>query len=125
MANREENLKKINAELEKLSDEELEKVAGGTVGELEDLTGAMLSNWSVLEKFGKGAAHVPGTNHLLAREITNILKNDLEISADIDLGWGGTGMGSGANTYKDISTGRKLSHGEVLDRIKNADKRIL
>ena len=26
---REENLKKINAELEKLSDEELEKVAGG------------------------------------------------------------------------------------------------
>ena len=29
MANREENLKKINAEFEKLSDEELEKIAGG------------------------------------------------------------------------------------------------
>ena len=29
MANREENLKKINAELEQLSDEELEKIAGG------------------------------------------------------------------------------------------------
>ena len=29
MANREENLKKINAELEMLSDEELEQVAGG------------------------------------------------------------------------------------------------
>ncbi|MBR5913286.1 MAG: hypothetical protein IKZ58_02825 [Selenomonadaceae bacterium] len=29
MANREENLKKINEELEKLSDEELDKVAGG------------------------------------------------------------------------------------------------
>ena len=29
MANHEENLKKINAELEQLSDEELEKVAGG------------------------------------------------------------------------------------------------
>ena len=29
MANREENLKKINEELEKLSDEELEKIAGG------------------------------------------------------------------------------------------------
>ena len=30
MATREENLKKINAELEMLSDEELDKVAGGT-----------------------------------------------------------------------------------------------
>jgi len=29
MATREENLKKINEELEKLNDEELEKVAGG------------------------------------------------------------------------------------------------
>ena len=29
MATREENLKKINEELEKFSDEELEKVAGG------------------------------------------------------------------------------------------------
>jgi len=29
MSNREENLKKINAELEKLSDDELEKIAGG------------------------------------------------------------------------------------------------
>ena len=29
MATREENLKKINAELEQLSDEELEKIAGG------------------------------------------------------------------------------------------------
>lgn len=29
MNNREDNLKKINAELEQLSDEELEKVAGG------------------------------------------------------------------------------------------------
>ena len=29
MATREENLKKINAELEQLSDDELEKVAGG------------------------------------------------------------------------------------------------
>ena len=31
MANREENLKKINDELEKLSDEELDKVAGGQI----------------------------------------------------------------------------------------------
>ena len=36
MANREENLKKINAELEKMSDEELDKVAGGTFHEVAD-----------------------------------------------------------------------------------------
>ena len=34
-ATREENLKKLNAEFEKLSDEELEKVAGGLAKELE------------------------------------------------------------------------------------------
>jgi len=33
MATREENIKKINAELEKLSDEELDKVAGGSWGQ--------------------------------------------------------------------------------------------
>ncbi|MBR6014280.1 MAG: hypothetical protein IK062_10970 [Selenomonadaceae bacterium] len=33
MATREENLKKINDELEKMSDEELEKVAGGCIGQ--------------------------------------------------------------------------------------------
>ena len=32
MEKREENLKKINEELEKLSDEELEKIAGGFKG---------------------------------------------------------------------------------------------
>jgi len=31
MATREENIKKINDELEKLSDEELDKVAGGQI----------------------------------------------------------------------------------------------
>ena len=36
MANREENLKKIDAELEAMSDEELEQVAGGTCYEIAD-----------------------------------------------------------------------------------------
>ena len=35
MATREENLKKINEELEKLSDEELDKVAGGLLWSIE------------------------------------------------------------------------------------------
>ena len=42
MATREENLKKINEELEKLSDEELDNVAGGGYSkeDVEKMTGA-------------------------------------------------------------------------------------
>lgn len=39
MANREENIKKINEALEQLSDEELEKVAGGRFGGFGTLGG--------------------------------------------------------------------------------------
>ncbi|MBQ9441462.1 MAG: hypothetical protein IJU55_00410 [Selenomonadaceae bacterium] len=50
MANRDENLKKINAELEKLSDDELEKIAGGTVGEtMSDKT--FLKEHGLVSKF--------------------------------------------------------------------------
>ena len=38
MSNRDENLQKINAELEMMSDEELEQVAGGTVTETQEDT---------------------------------------------------------------------------------------
>ena len=36
MTTREENLKKIRAELEQLSDDELEQVAGGSIPQTED-----------------------------------------------------------------------------------------
>ena len=118
MANREENLKKINAELEQLSDEDLEKVAGGTVGELEDLTKAVLDN-PVLKALGTFETHVPGVNRLVANEMEKILKNNLNIEADISLGFLGTGLGSDPNTYKDLATGKNITHQEVLNRIKN------
>ena len=38
MATREENLKKINDELEKLDDEQLEKIAGGAMVEFEEFS---------------------------------------------------------------------------------------
>ena len=37
MAKREENLKKINAELEMMSEEELDNVAGGTMTEVNEI----------------------------------------------------------------------------------------
>ena len=124
MATREENLKKINDQLEQLNDEELEKIAGGTVNELDDLTTAMVSKWPAIATLGKVAAHTPGLNRILANEAENILKRDLGIEASISLGFLGTGLGSDPNSYRDLATGRGLSHAEVLDRINNAEKHL-
>ena len=121
MATREENLKKINEGLELMSDEELEKVAGGTVGELADLAGAM-ADFPVIKQIGVGVAHTPGANYALAAAVADILKNQMGISADISLGFAGTGLNSDPNTYTEISTGKRLSHSEVLDRISKMDK---
>ena len=49
MANREENLKKINEELEKLSDDELEKVAGSAMVEFESNDKTNLNQNSLLQ----------------------------------------------------------------------------
>ena len=72
--NREENLKKINAELEKLSDEELEQVAGGNIGQTaedKDLLKNDLLSKSLQEEleqvFGKNA------------ENKDLLKKDLSV----------------------------------------------
>ena len=72
--NREENLKKINAELEKLSDEELEQVAGGNIGQTaedKDLLKNDLLSKSLQEEleqvFGKNA------------ENKDLLKKDLPV----------------------------------------------
>ena len=116
MATREENLKKINAGLEAMSDEELEQIAGGTVGELEDLTKAMVNN-PVLKGLGKFSAHVPRANGLVADEIEKILSEQLNIDANISLGLFGTGLGSKKNIYRDMQTGQYITHQEVLDRI--------
>ena len=55
MATREENLKKINEELEKLSDEQLEKVAGGfyarsNVDDVKPDVNIENQRWMILDK---------------------------------------------------------------------------
>ena len=102
---------------EQLSDAELEKVAGGTVKELEELTEAIVSN-STLKFLGKANSHVPGANRLVADAVEGILKDQLNIDADISLGFLGTGAGSSKNTYRDMKTGQYITHQDVLDRIK-------
>ena len=102
---------------EQLSDEELEKVAGGKVAELEDLTKAIVSN-PTLKFLGKANSHIPGANRLLADAVEGVLKDQLNIDADISLGAFGTGAGSSKNTYRDMKTGQLLTHQDVLDIIK-------
>ena len=107
--------KVLNEEV--LSEEELEKVAGGKVAELEELTEAIVHN-STLKFLGKANSHIPGANRLVADAVEGILKDQLNIDADISLGAFGTGAGSSKNTYRDMETGKYMTHAEVLDRIK-------
>ena len=100
-----------------LADEQLEKVSGGTVGELEDLTNAIVHN-PTLKFLGKANSHIPGANRLVADAVEGILKDQLNIDADISLGAFGTGAGSSKNTYRDMKTGQYITHAEVLDKIK-------
>ena len=102
-----------------MNEEELENVSGGTVSELEDLTTAIVSN-PTLKFLGKANSHIPGANRLVADAVEGILKDHLNIDADISLGAFGTGTGSSKNTYRDMETGQYITHAEVLDRIKNA-----
>ena len=104
---------------EQLSDEELENVSGGKVAELEKLADAIVHN-PTLKFLGKAGAHVPGANRISADAVETLLKDHLNIDADISLGAFGTGAGSSKNTDRDMKTGQYITHAEVLDRIKNA-----
>ena len=52
MANREDNIKKINAELEEMTDEELEQVAGGTYKETAGDTRFLNDLAGLCDRFG-------------------------------------------------------------------------
>ena len=107
---------KIFAE-EILLDEEMEKVSGGTIAELKELSDAILGN-SKLKILGKMESHVPLLNREIADIVENTLKDHVNVDADISLGFLGTGVKSKKNTYRDFKTRQILTHQEVLNRIK-------
>ena len=98
--------------------EELEIVSGGTVGELDELIRALMDIPMYKDLFGAVGGHIPGANNAIAALMENTLEESFGIRADIDLGIAGTGLCSDPNTYVDISTGRSMTHAEVLKRIK-------
>ncbi len=100
-----------------LNFEELEKVTGGTVTEYEELIRACAPRNSALAEAAAACAHIPGANLVTAKVFEAWLTDELDISAHIDLGAGGTGIFSKGNTYVDMKTGHGISHAEVIRRI--------
>ncbi len=96
----------------KLSTNELNQVAGGTVKELEELVEAC----GAMATF---QTHIPLSNRADASYVRDYLRNKIGIDANISLGVAGTGLFSKHNTYKDLYTGRSMTHKEVLERIKH------
>ena len=95
----------------KLNQNELNQVAGGTVKELEELVEAC----GAMATF---QTHVPISNKADAAYVKDYLRDKIGIEANISIGVVGTGLFSKHNTYKDIYTGRSLTHKEVLERIR-------
>lgn len=61
--------------------------------------------------------HIPGLSEITKQSIIQKLKDKYGIEAHIDIGWLGLGIASENNTYKDIKTGKSLTHSEVMKRL--------
>ena len=113
--------------MNKMTDCELDNVAGGTVKELEELFAAVSDNAGIggdlgavvqafsRDNFGHGDHNKYITNAAMAPAFEKALKNDLGIDAYISVGWRGTGFRSVPNTYS--INGKSISHQEVLQMI--------
>ena len=106
-------LKEMKAK--KINEAALEQVAGGTVKEFDELLSAVSDNL-IVRGAAKLDSHTPVANAYIARVIEKQLLN-IGLEADIDLGWGGTGIGSKHNKYR--LNGKVISHQEACDYIRN------
>ena len=110
MATREENLKKLNDELEKLSDEQLEQVAGGTSDESFELMDVL-----------KAVAGKSIVKHATdSKSIATYLKEHYNIDATINFGIYDAAdhdyTRGEVNIYS--RNGEKLTHRDVLNIIR-------
>lgn len=113
MATREENLKKINDELEQLTDEQLELVAGGSQNELAELVRAMRDNKNV--GFSEGD-YLFGS--LSRWEYLATQKLD-KLGVNANINWSIFSVTASPDSYTDKATGKSMTHAEVVDLIKN------
>jgi hypothetical protein len=106
----------------KINEEALEMVAGGTVKEYEEIVSAFANN-PTLKKIAGLSVHVPGANEATVGLVKGVL-GEMNIDADIDLGYLGTGLGSKNNKYTDRISGQSMSHSQVIARIRRYTKDI-
>lgn len=116
MATREENIKKIEsqfeAELEKLTDEELDRISGGTEQEFHDLL-------AIMEKDPTGKKYDLHADR--EKNVVAFLRNELGIESNLNanfldsfLPW----RTEKPAIYTEIKTGKRLGHSEVVSRAK-------
>ena len=101
----------------KLNNDSLNMVAGGTLSETRELLNAFIDmGWFGV---GVGSAYSSLFPNASALAVEDML-NGIGIKADIFVGV--YGFGSKANKYTDKETGRSLTHKEVLKRVKESNK---
>ena len=111
MASREENLKKINDELELMSDEELESVAGGSVGQTSN-DSKILYDYGLMNKYY-------GTVSTMFYWGSK--------SAEVDEGWSKAGITCVTKPFADnlyFINGKEISRGEAYNHLKENFKRL-
>ena len=101
-------------ENQKLPEEALDAVAGGTKKETGELADSIYLIQKRMDEAGEGMWSInrPQT-------IGTMLKK-LGIEADLSEGF--MGLGSKNNTYRDIQTGQMILHSEVMEFIKTGKK---
>ena len=106
MAAREDNLKKINAELEKLSDEELEGVAGGSAAETASDSRFLNSLNGSTDRYGETRIRLQDHDY----EIRDAWKR---LGVDVTIYSGNLLTSGSANTYK--IDGKTVSRVEAIN----------
>ena len=108
MANREENLKKINFELEQMSDEELENVVGGTYIDILNVANFLFQAGFNDTLNEKGFVDFAGMSSAL---------NSIGISVE-DHG-GAKALGGTSNTYTVTATGQTMNQSEMMNFLRD------
>ena len=100
-------------ELQKLSLDEMDSVAGGTWKEVAELVDA----------FNSDPKRVPDPNHGYNRATPLTMEDDLRtVGIEAKTSSGFFGAGSDNNRYKDAKTGKMLLHAEVVEFLRTDRK---